>query len=106
MRYVIENTEAYRILAERARAREVAGAAALAAEQLTRVAHVPARRHSALMWLGGFVAAASALRLILPEALRLEAAAGLVILGAIAIPGFLLREITLRSQPSPRHSQP
>jgi hypothetical protein len=106
MRYVIENTEAYRIMAERARARELAGAAALAAEQLARVAHVPARRQNALMWLGAFAAAASGLRLMLPEALRVEVAAGLLLLGALAIPAFVLREIMLRGQPAPRHSQP
>lgn len=106
MRYVIENTEAFRILAERARAREVAGAAMLAAERLARVARVPARRQNALIWAGAFVVAALGLRLMLPVALRVEVAAGLVVLGALAIPGFLLREIMLRSQPAARHSQP
>jgi hypothetical protein len=106
MRYVIENTEAYRIMAERARARELAGAATLATEQLARVARNPARRHAALAWLGAFVAGAVALRMLLPVAARVEIAAGLLILCSIAIPGFVLREILLRSHPAPRHSQP
>jgi hypothetical protein len=106
MRYIIENTEAYRIMAERARTRELAGAAALATEQLARVARNPARRQAALMWIGAFVVAAVALRVLLPVAARVEIAAGLLALGSLAIPGFVLREILLRGQPAPRHSQP
>jgi hypothetical protein len=106
MRYVIENTEAYRIMAERARARELAGAATLATEQLARIARNPARRQAALLWLGAFVVASVALRMLLPVTARVEVAASLLVLGALAVPGFVLREIVLRSHPAPRHSQP
>ena len=106
MRYVIENTEAFRILAERARTREVAHAAALAAGQLSRVAASPTRWQRALAILTAVVVVGLGLRAVLPVGLRVEVAAGLVLLGILAVPALLLAEIVIGHQPASRHSQP
>jgi hypothetical protein len=106
MRYVIENTEAFRILAERARAREVAHATAFAAGELSRAVHTPGRKVGTLAALSAFVVAGLALRVLLPAGARVEVAAGLLVLGMLAVPVVLLGEIMLSHAPSSRHSQP
>jgi hypothetical protein len=106
MRYVIENTEAFQILAKRARDRELAHAVELAGDQLSRIAKNPARRHVALALLAVFVVAGLVARALLPVEVRIAVATALMLVGSLAIPGFLLGEILMGNQPTSRHSQP
>ena len=94
MRYVIENTEAFRILAERARARELGHAAALASGELKQVVkNAPLHKRRALGLLAAVVAVTSLLRALLPLAVRVEIAVGLPLAAALASAAWLLGHV-------------